>query len=241
VPHFAELFRGMQTLGAMEALVMQRLRIVGTRGGRAIDLGCGPGGIATALASKLGMSVLGIDGCAAFVDMAHELAARRRVAGRCEFVVADLAGYVRTRDVDPEYDVAVMLNVWPALRAAKATRGFVREGGVYIIDDAVRTAGASARAWREVPTLAGMTESIEALGDRVAWAGVVGAKLVRENTSRLQRQLRTNAGRLARANPELAETLDAYVRRQREAAGLLRGPIRGAMWVVVRGRAVDKS
>jgi hypothetical protein len=51
----------------------------------------------------------------------------------------------------------------------------------------------------------------------------------------LQKQLAINARRLARREPALADTLREFVRGQQEAAGLLEGPLRGAMWIVRRG------
>jgi SAM-dependent methyltransferase len=240
-PHLGQLFANMPTLGASPSLIMRRLRGLGFalpgRGEplRAIDLGCGPGGVAVALAKTLRMEVVGIDGCPAFIDSARELATAEGVSDRCAFVATSLESFTRSRALHRDYDVALMLNVWPAMRAARATRAFVRIGGVYVIDDAVRDPACDDRAWRSVPTLEHVSERIAQLGDEVLDARVLARPAMARVEAALQKQLAINARRLARREPVLADTLREFVRGQQEAAGLLEGPLRGAMWIVRRG------
>jgi hypothetical protein len=191
-----------------------------------------------ALARRLRMDVAGVDGCPAFIDAARAHAQREGVASRCGFVTSDLRKFVRSRAARRDYDLALMLNVWPALRAARAARGFVKAGGMYVIDDAVRDAGRDKRcddrAWRHVPTLEDVSQRIESLGDEVLDARVVSRKAMAKIEAALQERLAINARRLSRKQPKLAAMLRAFVRGQREAAGVLEGPLRGAMWVVRR-------
>jgi SAM-dependent methyltransferase len=54
----------------------------------ALDVGCGPGRYALALAQAGAGRVLGVDAAPAMVELARQAAARAGLAGRCEFVVA---------------------------------------------------------------------------------------------------------------------------------------------------------
>jgi hypothetical protein len=85
-----------------------------------------------------------------------------------------------------------------------------------------------------VPTLEGVSQRIESLGDEVLDARVVSRKAMAKIEAALQERLAINARRLSRKQPKLAAMLRAFVRGQREAAGVLEGPLRGAMWVVRR-------
>lgn len=240
-PNFGELFRDMPTLGASPEMVLRRLRSLPafkarSRGSlRAIDLGCGPGGVSIALARRLRIDVAGVDGCQAFIDAARTLALRGGVSDRCAFVTSDLRTFVRSRALHRDYDLALMLNVWPALQAARAARRFVRPGGIYVIDDAVRDAACDDRAWRHVPTLEAVSDRIERLGDRVLDARVMTRRAMAKVEAALQRQLAINARRLAKREPEVAKLLRDFVRGQQDAAGVLQGPLRGAMWIAQRG------
>lgn len=246
-PYFGELFRDMPTLGASPDMVLRRLRSLPafrsrTSGSlRAIDLGCGPGGVSIMLARRLRIDVAGVDGCPAFVDAARALALRGGVTDRCAFVTSDLRTFVRSRAVRRDYDLALMLNVWPALRAARAVRTFVRPAGLYVIDDAVRDAACDDQAWRHVPTLEEVSERIERLGDQVLDARVMARPAMAKVEAALQRQLAINSRRLARTRPMLAGALREFVRGQREAAGMLEGPLRGAMWIAQRGGSSQLS
>lgn len=71
-------------------------------GDRVLDVGCGPGRHALALAAR-GIAVVGVDASPDFVALAREAAAARDLPAR--FEVLD----VRTLDADGEYDAAVCL------------------------------------------------------------------------------------------------------------------------------------
>ena len=62
---------------------------------RALDLGCGKGAVAIALAEKFGCSVRGIDGMPAFVEHARVRAGSLGVGDRCQFECADVQDEVR--------------------------------------------------------------------------------------------------------------------------------------------------
>src|SRR5262249_22627788 len=100
-----------------------------------IDVGCGKGAVAVALARRTGCRVLGVDACEPFISAARALAQRRGVDRRCEFRVGDLHRLPRPRR---RFDAALMIGVRPLEEAATILRPLIRPGGVYVIDDVVR-------------------------------------------------------------------------------------------------------
>lgn len=106
-------------------------------GRRLLDLTCGPGLYAVALARR-GVAVTGVDFGPASIAHARQLAEQQGVAGRCVFVEADV------RDYEPEagsYDAALFLYgqlaVFPRAEAAvllgKAARA-LRPGGRLVVE-----------------------------------------------------------------------------------------------------------
>ena len=73
-------------------------------GQRVLDVGCGPGRHALALAAA-GLEVVGIDISSSFIDLATAEAERLGVAHRATFRVAD----ARTLDFEGEFDVVISL------------------------------------------------------------------------------------------------------------------------------------
>jgi len=65
-----------------------------------MDVGCGPGHYAVALAQKGARKILGIDISPAMIARAREHARSAGVGNRCEFVVADFATYQPTQTFD---------------------------------------------------------------------------------------------------------------------------------------------
>lgn len=73
-------------------------------GSRVLDVGCGPGRHALALAA-MDVTVVGVDVSATFVDLASSEAAARGLADRATFVRAD----ARALDYDADFDAAFSL------------------------------------------------------------------------------------------------------------------------------------
>ncbi|MEE9442013.1 MAG: class I SAM-dependent methyltransferase [candidate division Zixibacteria bacterium] len=76
----------------------------GGEGRTVIDIGCGPGHYAVALASR-GMRVTGIDFAPAMIEMANQKGAHAKVSDNCEFIVGDFIEY----DFSHTFDYAVAM------------------------------------------------------------------------------------------------------------------------------------
>lgn len=246
LPVFGELFAELDGLGSLPVRTCGLLRKWGVgEGSRVMDLGCGKGAVGVEVARRLGSRVDGVDGCAAFVEAARELAAKRGVEGRCRFLVGDVwAAAARARG---GYHAAVMAGVAGVERAAPAVRRFVKRGGVYIVDDAVErgTGGARPRASEErdnrgAGAYGGITlEEAEAvfseLGDEVVERVVRRRADVERQNQVLYEKLARGARAVKRHRPGLGRSVDAFMERQRRANAALSERLRVVMWVVRKG------
>ncbi len=109
---------------------------------RALELGCGKGAVALALAERLGFHVVAVDAFPPFVEECRRRAEEQRLGHRCEFHCGDLHDWLGPRD---PFDVALMIAVGAVLGDLKDTvgalRSCVRPGGYLIIDDSFLAPG----------------------------------------------------------------------------------------------------
>lgn len=223
LPHFGELFRGMDALGCSprEAAGLLERAGVGPRD-RVLDGGCGRGGASVEVASRLGARITGIDAVEVFLDRGRELARERGVSHLCTFRRGDL------RRLRGRFDAAMFLGVAPLDEVIRWGERTVRRGGVIVIDDAVAI-GADPRA----PTREEARVMLGTLGRIEREVLFTPSRVERMNAS-LLRRLEANARRLAAAKPRLRPSLRAFIARQRAANRVLVGPIRPVVWVVRR-------
>jgi len=232
LPFAGELFAGLDALGSTPRRVVNMLARAGVGAGdRVIDLGCGKGAVAVVAAARLGCRVLGVDAIEAFVDSARVLARARAVDGLCRFVVADQAG-ARGR-----FDAALSIGVMPLDRAAALCRARVRPGGVFILDDVVRLERVSVERGLGAPTLREARILLERDGDRVEACIVPPIAQTARLNDGILKVLARDAARVAAEHPGLRPAVRAFLDRQREASGVLVGPLRPTLWAVrVSGR-----
>jgi 2-polyprenyl-3-methyl-5-hydroxy-6-metoxy-1,4-benzoquinol methylase len=81
------------------------------RGKRILDVGCGSGRYAVALAEQ-GAEVLGIDFASNMLDLACALAEKRKVVERCRFVNADFLRY----DLEGTFNISLAIGVFDYVR-----------------------------------------------------------------------------------------------------------------------------
>lgn len=247
MPWIPEVFAGLSALGSSPGIVARWLREAGVgEGWSVLDLGCGKGAVALALAAKLGCRAVGVDGMDAFVRAGAEAAAARGLARLCHFEGGDVrvgqrgAGRSRVsgRGWRPGcpwrsggFDGAMMLGLFDLEEAAGLLRPLVRPGGLYVIDDCVSvTRGTVAD---DAPlTRAEARLMLEEHGDRVLRERVWRPEQVRRSEARLLGEIRKRVRAVVRREPAARGPMREFLRRQRQAAEGLVGEVRPAMWLV---------
>lgn len=235
-PVFAALFDGLDALGGMPVATANLLARAGLpRNPKILELACGKGTTAVELARRLGARVLALDAYEPFLDHARDLAARRGVAHLCTFRRADIhnpRALPRTRT----FDAALMIGLDPIDTAAPLLRRFIRKGGMYLIDDAIREdTPAAARAYPLIPTRADAARFIEHdLNDEILATWVPTPAAIRRLNASLYQPLAQRVRQLRRAHPNLSKPLADFLARQRRANTILSGPVRPTIWVIRR-------
>ena len=129
----------------------------------AVDLGCGPGEITCALASRHpGCNFLGVDHSATAIERAKSLALRTGVSN-ASFIVADVEAWTPDGSVD-----VVML--FDAFHHVGAPRAFIERLGAFTERFfPIEPAGNWYGAWRQEANLDWVAESIFLMRDRLQW------------------------------------------------------------------------
>jgi len=207
------------------------------RDSRVLDLGCGKGAVAVALARRFGASVCGVDGMSAFIDEARALAESQGVAKQCEFRCGDL----RASLDDATFDVVMMLGLGPVLGSPSQTvatlRRAVGEGGHLVIGDAF-LAETAVSGTADEPDYFHHAETLRQLaqyGDHLVHEAIDPQGDVDEFNIRATELIRQRADMLAVEHPKLADHLRAYVRRQEAESQLLSETLVCATWLIRRG------
>ncbi|MCA8963759.1 MAG: methyltransferase domain-containing protein [Planctomycetes bacterium] len=235
LPH---LLADLDEIGARVREVLPLLRDagVGPRS-RVLDLGCGKGAVAIAVAHELGAHVHGIDAMPAFVDHARAAAARADATPRCTFEIGDLRAAVgAARD----YDVVSMLALGDVLGdlqdTVAALRACVRPGGLILIDDAFLNDDASPGDREGVDCLDRATSHrlLAAHGDTLLAEQVIDGPETAAEYRAMTRRITARAEELAAQNPGLAALLRDYAARQADEVELLTGPVTGVLWLLRR-------
>jgi len=239
LPHLPELLADLRALGCVPGAVVGLLRGVLAPAGapRVLDVPCGKGAVALALAEELGARVTGVDLFEPFVADARVEARRRGLAERCAFERADLRDAL---DGTRAFDAVVYASSDVLGRhddAVGALRRAARPGGYLVIDDGhlgERDATDSA-GFGHYASGAEVRRRLTAHGDRiVAEAAVPPAEDAARNRD-MTAAIRLRAAALEAARPELGPALRAFVARQEEECAALARDWVSVTWLLQRG------
>ena len=240
LPLLPELLADIWELGTSSEDVIAALQSAGAESGStALDLGCGKGAVAVALAERLGLGVEGVDAFAPFLESARGLAKDRGVSSKCVFREGDIRQILARGMEDEEFDVVLLLSVGPLSGDHRKTVGdlrrLVRKGGLIVIDDGFLAEGVT-----ELPHAEGYAGYDETLRRLTAWgdelvheivASAEETRAVNETNSEL---IRKRALELERKNPVLAPLIDEYVARQEHETRVFGSDMVCATWVLRR-------
>jgi SAM-dependent methyltransferase len=237
LPYLPELFMDMEELGAEVEQIVDVIRPLDLpRGSRVLDLGCGKGAVALALADIFGHHVDGYDATWEFVEHASRKAYRLGLDDRCRFEQADVRDVVeRARD----YDVVCILSLGPVLGDPGQTIGSLRRtvetGGYMFIDDGyLRDATDKVPGYEDYQDHESALRLLQSHGDRMIEDIPCDPHRLKEWNERATFAIERRAAELAERQPSLREALQGYVENQRRETELLTGPIVPALWVLQR-------
>ncbi len=237
LPHLPELLSDLEEFGARAEDVVHLLQQHGLpAGGRVLDLGCGKGAAAIAIADRFEVSVLGIDGIPAFVAHARGAARHAGLADRCRFEVGDVRDAVRR---ERGYDVVMMLALGELLGSLATTVMTLSEcaspGGYVVIDDAYLTDVSLVDEDAELYDHDGAVAALATAGLEVVGEVATDTDAAREWLHQATASLSERAAALALRRPELAVPLRQFAARQVEETQAS-SPLAGVIWLLRRPR-----
>jgi SAM-dependent methyltransferase len=237
LPLLPELLSDLWELGPSAKQVVAALESVGVKpDSTVLDLACGKGAVAVALAEQLGVRVEGIDAFQPFLQAARALATERGVFHRCRFEQGDIRNLLGQKE---QYDVALLLSVGPVLGDYEQTiaglRRLVRAGGYIVIEDGFLADGVAHLPLAE--GYAGHSETLRRLtacGDVVAQEVICPMEQARSVNQRNTDLIRQRASVVRASHPAFEQLIDEYVARQERETQILGTDVLCAIWVLRR-------
>lgn len=235
LPILPELLTDLWELGPSAEQVVAVLRSAGVEpGSEVLDLACGKGAVAVALAEQLGVRVDGIDAFEPFVQAARDLAVERGVSGSCHFEQGDVRDLLKG---DGQYDVALLLSVGPVLEDYGHTiaglRRLVRSGGYMLIEDGFLADGAAPAPMAEA--YGGHAETLRQLtacGDDLVQEFLCPSEDASAVNQKNNDLIRKRASIVREKYPAFEQLIDEYVARQERETRTLREDVLCAIWVL---------
>jgi SAM-dependent methyltransferase len=238
-PFLPELTEGLAALQRFPEPYLDLLVGAGLAGGaRVLDVACGRGAAAIALAVRLGAEVEGYDEVAPFVTAADAEARRRGLP--CRFRVGGVTAAL-DRAAGGPFDALLCLGLGRPFGSLAETvarlRGAVRPGGLLLVEDGHLVEGASI-SLPEFSAYGDRAAAIAGLcahGDLVVGEWFAPKEEVCAQNARDLDGLRARAEALAARRPELRAPLNLWLGGQAMQARLLEATFQPAAWLLRRG------
>ena len=237
LPWMPELLSDFDELGSSAPLIVEVLRKLEVpRSARVLDLGCGKGAVAVAIAKELRCRVEGLELFRPFIDSCLERASAAGVSDLCRFRHGDILKMAgRTEPADVVVYAALGDVLGPLDETVGVIRRFLRPGGFLLVaDDCVKDGDApdspvsASRSSRE-ETLRRLQSHGDRLLQEITEPGDQSETYARELA-----QIRARAEGLAERHPELAPDLMRYVDGQRLEYAYMAEHAVPVLWVLQR-------
>lgn len=221
LPFLPQLLAHFNELGGDAAAALELLDNASITPGHALDLGCGKGVYAVALAQR-GWTVRACDLFQPFIDDANARAAAAGVADHCRFERSDARDFAQR---ESRADLVLMLGVGHPFgslaETLRACRRLTRSGGHILFDDAFET---DDRKW--------FVGSLERHGGAVIASSEPTIETRRAQHARELAALRAGGAALRASRPDLAPRIEDFLARQEEACRLLEGPLTPGLFLL---------
>ena len=240
MPVLDYLLQDIEVLGGDPEQIVGMIRPLKLAGGirLVLDLGCGKGVVATALAAKLGLHVTGIDAFQPFIDEARARASAMGILDQCLFEVADMRQLVNRL---PPFDVVLFVACGRVFgdmqQTISALRTFVRPRGFIVIGDLCRINGA-AGANPDIPDHETVATALTSHGDRIVMEKHGLTQESEEAGAHAARVLERRARELMRLYPGLHASMWEYIETHRHDHAKHQGSLVPALWVVQKGEDI---
>lgn len=237
LPYLPELFADLWAIGSAPEIIVEWLRPLGLppQSTRAIDLGCGKGAVASALARELNYQIFGIDFFEPFILAARQKAQELNVTKLCTFACADMRHALKSAS---NYDLAVYTAVGDVLGTIDQCVGRLREvihsRGYMIIDDGFRLTS-DPIAFRGYEYYASHEETIHRLtahGDKIIQEKIFSVAEMKQVNQRNTAFITQSASALVKSHPELANPLSEFLEQERQECEILERDVACAMWLI---------
>ncbi|MEE8119857.1 MAG: class I SAM-dependent methyltransferase [Gammaproteobacteria bacterium] len=235
LPYLPELLQDFDSLGSNPDVVIALLEVEAARDiHTALDLCCGKGATAIALAKHFSIEVEGVDAIEAFIEAAKSAAITAGVSEQCRFITGDICDTV----VKPaNYDLVIFSAIGPILGGITKTITHLltplRKGGWLLIDDCVLLPNAPIRKGFEAH--AGFDETraqIEQAGAEIVTVRRRPRDDVLSSHEVGNEFTQQRAVTLINRKPELAELVNQYVERQHEECAFLEQWTEDVTWLL---------
>jgi SAM-dependent methyltransferase len=239
LPFIPELLADLWALGGDPELIVEWLRPLGHRGGsaRVLELGCGKGANAIAVAQHLGLEVDGVDAFEPFVREARQQARRHGVEELCRFRVGDVREEVGRLE---GFDVVLFISVGGVLGSPRETvaalRRVIRPGGHLILDDGWRLSEdcLDSPGYEYLLSREETMAQLLAHGDALVREKLISTAEVVAQDVRFTELIERRAKALAERHPEHADAFLGYIKTQEEECRVLETAVQCATWMLQR-------
>jgi len=237
LPWIPEILADFDELGSNAALIVEVLkefRLLASA--RVVDLGCGKGAVAVAIAEAFGCRVEGIELFEPFIDSCRRRADAAGVPHLCKFRHANilkLAG--QTEPVDVAVYAALGDVLGPLEETIGVIRRFVRTGGLILFCEGYIKDGGTSDfpGFKDCSSHEETLRRLQSHGDGLR-REVIEPIDHAEAYAREIAQIRRRAERLAERCPDLSAELTQYVENQRREYAYMAANVVPAIWVLQR-------
>ena len=238
LPFIPELLADLWALGSSPELIVELLRPLGlpAETTRVLDLGCGKGAVALTLAREFGFQALGVDFFEPFIQEARERAEKMGVASLCQFICDDIRN---TLGEASDFDVVIYASVGVLGKFDECVaklRKCIRPGGYMLIDNVFLADPDKVESpWYEhCATHQETLRQLTAHGNALLREVIIPTEDVKALNRKYTELIRKRAEKLAKLNPEAADSLFWYVEKQERESEIMERTVTSAVWLLQR-------